>query len=89
MFALTLTALFTLSAFAALGAMAVTWQQHGAAALQAAGQAAACPETVTVRFVVREVQVPRSRANVVTLPVRPAIKPAARLAPQPPLRAAA
>ena len=89
MIAVTLTALFVLAAVAAMGTIALTWQQHGAAALQAAGHAAACPETIIVRFTVRELQVRRDAGNVVALPVRQRVQPVVQSLPQPPLRAAA
>jgi hypothetical protein len=76
MTALLLTALFVTAALVAFGVLVSSWQQHGADALALRGKLAACPETVTVRYAVREVKVLRGAAQgsakLFVLPVRQA-----------------
>jgi hypothetical protein len=78
---LLLTTLFAAAALFAVAVLVSSWQQHGAQALALPGRLAACPETVTVRYAVRETKVLRGAAQVFVLPVRQvAVKPVLPLA---------
>ena len=78
---LLLTALFAAAALFALGVLVSSWKQHSADALALRGKLAACPETVSVRYAVREMKVLRGAAQIFVLPVRQAaVMPEALLA---------
>jgi hypothetical protein len=60
-----LPCLFAAAALLALGAIVHGWLRYGSAALAVRGQLAACPEFRDVRFVIRELPRPVTRAVII------------------------
>ncbi len=95
MTAVLLFTLFAGTAALSIGAMAVSWRQHGAAALAIRSQLRACSPVREFRFTITETQVGPERTNLTAdIPAakiyRPDFrKPARRLPAQPALPAAA